>query len=129
MLNFINYYLQQYPEEEKPKIIRFNPWWFSGREDLTRMLIGQIGASLGKKDWSRIKNLFANFSELISNIPIKGTEIGKFISNKLREQPDIQGLKEKIGELLLEKNQKIFFLPVFRPKGRDQFSDPAENGF
>ena len=31
LLNFIKYYIGQIPESNKPLIIHFHPWWFSGR--------------------------------------------------------------------------------------------------
>src|SRR5580700_7189380 len=35
LVNFILHYLQDRPEDEQPLIARFDPWIFSGDEDLT----------------------------------------------------------------------------------------------
>ena len=34
LLNFLIYYLEQKSEDVQPIIVPFNPWWFSGQEDL-----------------------------------------------------------------------------------------------
>ena len=39
VLNFVEHYLNQEPFKDKVNLIRFNPWWFSGHEDLTRLLV------------------------------------------------------------------------------------------
>lgn len=110
-INFIVHYLQQYDPAQKPIIVKFNPWWFSNREDLTRLLIGQIYAALGKKDYKEIKKKIADFAELISKIPgIPGAQAGSFIADKFRGQSEISSLKDAIGKLLLAKNNKIFVI-------------------
>ena len=42
LLNFLTYYLKQKPESDQPIIVPFNPWLFSGGEDITRRFIGQL---------------------------------------------------------------------------------------
>lgn len=39
-------HLEEKPEKERPIIIRFNPWIFSGSENLTREFLVQLGTSL-----------------------------------------------------------------------------------
>lgn len=110
-LNFIIHYLQQYDPAQKPIIVKFNPWWFSDREDLTRLLISQINTSLGKKEYKEIKKKIADFAELISKIPgIPGLEAGSFLADRLRKQSEISSLKIAIGNLLLAKNKKIIVI-------------------
>ncbi|HYU03277.1 MAG TPA: P-loop NTPase fold protein, partial [Jatrophihabitantaceae bacterium] len=41
LLNFVRYFLSQAPRGE-PLVIEFNPWWFSGTEDLTRRFFDQL---------------------------------------------------------------------------------------
>jgi predicted KAP-like P-loop ATPase len=111
VLNFMLHYLEQADKEEQPIILRFNPWWFSGREDLTRLLIGQLRVRLGDKDYGELKERLADLADLVSKIPgIPGREAGEFFADKLRGQPDLIALKEKIGELLLLQKRKILVL-------------------
>lgn len=111
ILNFMLHYLEQVQEDKRPIVIRFNPWWFSGREDLTRLLIGQIRASLGDKDYGDLKGKLADFADLASKIPgLPGREVGEFFADKLRGAPDLVTLKEKIDNLLLSQTRKILVL-------------------
>jgi predicted KAP-like P-loop ATPase len=110
-LNFIVHYLQQYDTAQKPIIVKFNPWWFSNREDLTRLLISQINTALGKKDYKEIKRKIADFAELISKIPVvPGVEAGGFLADRLRKKSEISYLKDSIGKLLIAKNKKILVI-------------------
>lgn len=111
VLNFMLHYLEQEQEDKRPIVIRFNPWWFSGREDLTRLLIGQIRARLGDKDYGDLKGKLADFADLASKIPgLPGREVGEFFADKLRGEPDLVALKEKIDNLLLSQTRKILVL-------------------
>lgn len=43
LLNFIEHYAKADVDEETPLVIvRFNPWWFSGREDLVRRFFKEL---------------------------------------------------------------------------------------
>ena len=110
VLNFAEHYLKQADDEKKPLILRFNPWWFAGREDLTRIFFGQLSSILGNRDFKELKKRLAEFATLVSYIPISGAEAGKYIGDRLRSQPDIVSLKKKIGNLLLNQEQKILVL-------------------
>lgn len=44
LLNFIIHYLKQKPEQEQPIIVPYNPWWFSGQEDLTKSFLSNYQA-------------------------------------------------------------------------------------
>ena len=71
-LNFLIRYLEERPSEDKSTVTRFNPWWFSGREDLTRRFFTQLLVTLGKRDSAARKLVgnLAEFAELISEAPI-----------------------------------------------------------
>src|SRR5205085_179058 len=49
LLNFIIHYLNAEQAESKPVVVQFNPWWFSGQEDLTRRFFGQLQAALSNR--------------------------------------------------------------------------------
>jgi len=46
VLNFIEYYLKHNGQAKSPEVIYFNPWWFSGSENLMRDFFNQVIASL-----------------------------------------------------------------------------------
>src|SRR5690242_2661839 len=47
VLNFITHFINEMPESERAVVIQFNPWWFSGHEDLVRIFFGQLLSVLG----------------------------------------------------------------------------------
>lgn len=69
LLNFLVYYLEQKPESEQPIVVPFNPWWFSGQEDLTRHFFDQLLARLNEKLplAKELTELIANFANTVSN--------------------------------------------------------------
>ena len=111
ILNFVLYYLEHEFADQPIIPIHFNPWWFSGREDLTRLLIGQIRARLGDKDYGELKGKLADFTELVTRIPgVPGKDIGEIIADKLRGEPDLVSLKNRIDELLRSSDNRILVI-------------------
>ena len=49
VLNYVQHYLDQLPEDEQPVVVKFNPWWFSGQENLAHTFLGQLQAVLTAK--------------------------------------------------------------------------------
>ena len=49
VLNFVRHFIEERPEAEQPVIVIFNPWWFSGQENLARAFLGQMQAVLPGK--------------------------------------------------------------------------------
>lgn len=45
-INFIQHYLNELPEGQRPYVVQFNPWWFSGQEDLTLRFFSALNAEL-----------------------------------------------------------------------------------
>jgi predicted KAP-like P-loop ATPase len=111
ILNFVLYYLESEFADQPVMPIHFNPWWFSGREDLTRLLIGQIRARLGDKDYGELKGKLADFIELLTVIPgVPGKDASEIIADKLRGEPDLVSLKNKIDELLRLSDNRILVI-------------------
>lgn len=114
LLNFIIHHITQMPEKFQPIIVRFNPWWFSGQEDLTKRFFSQLQAVLGKEGFSKddATKLMADFSDLVSEVPIiPYASSGKVLSKLIRPKPkDVTDLKEKIAKSLIEKNKRILVI-------------------
>jgi predicted KAP-like P-loop ATPase len=117
VLNFMLHYLGQVEEDKRPVVVRFNPWWFSGREDLTRLLIGQICAALGEKESEfnrKLKKYLSDFTDVVSKLPsipgvtpLSWLKTSKFFTDSLFKQPSLSELKEKIDNLLTTRSKKI----------------------
>lgn len=74
ILNFIQYFLNKKSEEVRPVIIEFNPWWFSGRDDLTRQLFVQFGIEVSKnlKNAQEVTELIGEYLLAFSSMALPG---------------------------------------------------------
>lgn len=65
---------------EGPLVVRFNPWWFAGREDLYRRFFAELGASLGRQDAGRLQEIgrrlraFAEAVKPLKYVLVPGSE-------------------------------------------------------
>lgn len=87
-LNFILRYIEEKPEDQRPIIVRFNPWWFSGHGELLNQFFREFQVVLGKeKRLKKVASLLADFSEFLSEAP-EPTGLwkfgGKILSSLLR---------------------------------------------
>lgn len=116
VINFIKYYLNEEPEENRPYIINFNPWLFTGQEDLIQSFLEEMLSEIApytelhdklKNDLSTLAGIFSKGSKLI---PIAGdaisaiTEIAK---DQLQKRPSLQKTKNKVAELLSQEKRNI----------------------
>ena len=120
LLNFIRHYLDLEPEAERPSVMEFNPWWFSGAEDLTRRFFEQLLIFLGKKreGSDELRNSLADLGELVSKAPpiplpaFAGASIGiKLLgpaSRLLRPvKRDIVKLRDDLARHLRSQKKKL----------------------
>ncbi len=113
LLNFVIYNLEQKPNNEQPIIVRFNPWWFSGEEALTKQFFNQLQAVLSNKLKSGAKKLsknIANFADTISEAPLPYAKSGKVVSRLLGQGKDVYQLKKEIEKVLLKQHKRILIL-------------------
>lgn len=120
VLNYVRHFLQQRPNGEQLIIVDFNPWWFSGQENLARAFLGQLQAVLPTKSekFKKIGDLLGDFAEgvggLIDLTGVSGgfgSQIGKIIGKFSKSKPkDVPALKLAITKILLEANQRILII-------------------
>ncbi|MEG4329397.1 P-loop NTPase fold protein [Microcoleus sp. herbarium5] len=110
LLNFLTYYLKQKPESEQPIIVPFNPWLFSGNEDITRRFIGQLQTVLSqfkavpKGFLGRITNL----AKAVSEIPIPYAQASKAIVKLFYDkEKETSELKEEVEDTLEKQHPRI----------------------
>jgi predicted KAP-like P-loop ATPase len=119
-LNFIKFYLVNYENkggilkdnENVPIIINFNPWWFSGKEDLFRQFFGQFGLGLSNEVKSTIAltRLLGQYFVAISKINLPYDATMDMIEGSFNpEKMDVFSLKQKIIDEL-PKDRKIIFV-------------------
>jgi len=117
VLNYVQYYVGQIPEGERPTVVTFNPWWFSGQENLARAFLGQLQAVLPAKSekFKKLGALLGDFAEGIGGLIDlsgmtggAGSELGKLIGMATRRKPkDVPALKAEICKVLKEAGKRI----------------------
>jgi len=109
MVNFVTHYLNQLKEDERPSIFFFNPWWFTGREDLIRAFFAQLQTILGEKRLfsDQTKEHLAELAEALSSVT-KGA--GSYFANKLKKKLNVTRSKEKLSESLKKSERKILVI-------------------
>ena len=110
LLNFIVHYLKQKPENEQPLIVPFNPWLFSGEEDITRRFFDQIQSALTTwkfvpKGW---KDRIADFAKVFSQIPLPYAQAGNAVAQVFDDkQKDASDFKQELESTLLQEHPRI----------------------
>lgn len=117
VLSYVQHFLEQRPETEQPVIVTFNPWWFSGQENLARAFLGQLQAVLPTKSekFKKLGDLLGDFAEGVGGlIDLSGMTggaagmIGKVISMVAKRKPkDVPALKSEISKILQEAEKRI----------------------
>jgi len=117
VLSYVRHFLEQRPETEQPVIVTFNPWWFSGQENLARAFLGQLQAVLPTKSekFKKLGDLLGDFAEGVGGlIDLSGMTggaagmIGKVIGMVTKRKPkDVPALKSEISKILREAEKRI----------------------
>lgn len=113
-LNFILHYINERSENERPILVRFNPWWFSSREDLLKQFFKEFLVVLHKnKEFKQSLTLLAEFVETISKIPEPSglfETAGKLSALLLRraaKDKEACKLREEVKKSLRKQNKRI----------------------
>lgn len=120
ILKFICHNLEAMPKEERPIVIEFNPWWFSGQEHLARAFLGQLQAVLPDKNeaFKELGEMLGNFSEGIGGLLDlagitggMGEKAGALIKTFTERPPkDVPALKKKICDILQLSEKRIVIM-------------------
>jgi len=113
MLNYVRHYLSEMGSGEQPIIVTYNPWWFSGHEDLVRAFFDQLRAQVEdqEKFSSEVRTRLANFAEALSEVPLPYFSWGKLVGKIIRPKPkDIEKLKCEISTALRDQLQRILVM-------------------
>jgi predicted KAP-like P-loop ATPase len=106
ILNFVENELQD--TDSAPAVVRFNPWWFSGRGDLVEKFLTELGAQLESEEgYPDIRSNLADLSAALSKVPfgaMTGVPAGQGFAalHRLLQQEgeSIDELKESVHEEL-----------------------------
>lgn len=120
VLSYVRHFLEQRPEAEQPAIVTFNPWWFSGQENLARAFLGQMQAVLPAKNakFKKLGDLLGDFAEGVGGLIDlsgmtggAGSKIGKLVGMITKRKPkDVPALKSEISKILRDAQTRILVI-------------------
>lgn len=119
VLSYVQHFLEQRPENAQPVLVKFNPWWFSGQENLARAFLGQLQAVLPAKSekFKQLGDLLADFAEGVGGlIDLTGVSggvgglIGKLLGQAKRKPKDVPALKDSITGILQKAGKRILVI-------------------
>lgn len=117
LLGFIEHYINEHELATRPVVIKFNPWWFSGYEDLTRSFFAILSeqiASAGRRLGKTIKDRAAKLSEVIGTgaelLSLPGAEGVDKITEFLRRPAEMTEAKKRLSDALKKGNKRILVI-------------------
>lgn len=120
VLSYVRHFLEQRPEAEQPATVTFNPWWFSGQENLARAFLGQMQAVLPAKNanFKKLGDLLGDFAEGVGGLIDlsgmtggAGSKIGKLVGMITKRKPkDVPALKSEISKILRDAQTRILVI-------------------
>jgi predicted KAP-like P-loop ATPase len=108
-LNFLERYLVDLGGDDPPIVVRFNPWWFSGQDDLMRHFFGSFESAVfkaraAKRDLKKKLAVFASaFGAIVSEAPVPGAKAaskGIDLAAAAVKSPDVVTLKMELVQEL-----------------------------
>lgn len=126
LLNFIEHYARADVDEETPLVVvRFNPWWFSGREDLVRRFFAELEKAAlranikGRKNkkilLESIRQLGRASAKALAFVPAVPPGVAQVVDHAtslipLEKLPDIVELKQRIDGALNKAGLRVLVL-------------------
>ncbi len=117
VLGYVQHFLEQRAVADQPVLVKFNPWWFSGQENLARAFLGQLQAVLPAKSerFKKLGDLLGDFAEGIGGlIDLSGMtggaagKLGKLLGMMTKRKPrDVPALKAQISKILLDAKKRV----------------------
>ena len=117
ILKFVKYYLtQELPEAERPIVVDFSPWWFSGQQDLTQRFLDQLAGHLKHEHVSNdALQAIGEFADAIADFPVHIPGVSDLLKTGAKilrafrdaRQKDLTGLKERVEAELLKLGRRI----------------------
>ncbi|MCH8827522.1 MAG: AAA family ATPase [Chloroflexi bacterium] len=113
LINFVASYLREEPPENQPIIVTFNPWWFSGQENLRTRFFEQLLQTLDKSDqtFKELKSKITTFADAIVNTQLPHSQWAKIVPFILRTKvKDVQERKDDVVQVLRKQRNRILVI-------------------
>ncbi len=106
-LNFLTYYLN---DDESIVIVKFNPWWFSGKEDLIGQFLQNIKLTFDKSTKTMQKNISKKidpYIKALGAVPKVGWIAKTWMEYEKASEKTVEEAKEEIIQQLNKIDGKI----------------------
>jgi predicted KAP-like P-loop ATPase len=118
LLNFVKHEIAALPEEHRPIVIDFNPWWFEGQQNLAAQFLAQFSARLPRESQAlrEIGDVIAEYADAVGSVVAASTGIPlvrnlSFVLKLLkRKAKDVPTLKAEISKALRESGRRFLFV-------------------
>jgi len=107
LLNFIKANLAKHPKHEQPIVVHFNPWWFSGKEELTLHFFEEIAGAFKSNNNNDLAEKVAKFSDAVAEAPLPYAKWAKVISILFNQPRNVVAKKKEISLALQGIDRKI----------------------
>jgi predicted KAP-like P-loop ATPase len=110
VLNFVEYYLEREARDQFV-VIRFNPWWFSGRIDIAAAFFAQLNAVFlqWKAEGEAARKRLANLARVVG--ALSRTDVGEVLGEMIEgEEADVPALKEALSDALAEQEKRLLIV-------------------
>lgn len=116
VLNLVQHHLKQ-EQDSQVIVVSFNPWWFSGQEDLTIRFFAALKAALNQADAGDLANLLLDFADLVSEVDVPwyvkiGYRLISQFKKKCIEKYALIDQKRKTLENALRKQKKKILIII-----------------
>ena len=114
VLNFVEYYLKQPAKGNRPIVVRFNPWWFGGRKDLTLQFFDSLQGGLTEAGAAteELRKSLADLASLVSRLPVpylkEASEVAAMLLRP--ERKDVVKLKQEIADNLRRQRGRVVII-------------------
>jgi predicted KAP-like P-loop ATPase len=113
LINFVLAYLSELPPAEQPIVVPFNPWWFSGEEEMASRFFQNLISELSDAGVTNdiLKSLKA-IAELIAEVPSQFSWMAKTSGHLLSKfsERNLSKLREQAANQLLKQRRRILVL-------------------
>lgn len=119
VLAYVQHELENGSDEERPVVVPFNPWWFSGQEQLAKAFLGQMQAVLPEK-YKQFRAFGEKLAEFSGALGVVGDVVGTVTGQRWlgglirggaksagRSPKDVPALKQALSDLLLKQKKRV----------------------
>jgi predicted KAP-like P-loop ATPase len=112
----VAHYLEYSRRQPGPLVLRFNPWWFGGSDDLTARFFDEVRTELSRRyRLQKAARVLANYAERLSEAPLRRPRAVDWFFRFMRflagrEVEDLDTAKRRVEHVLKTQPRRIVVL-------------------